>query len=379
MGLLRLWLAIAVAMEHADGWFKPLDATLAVHAFYLISGFYIQLVVAGRYFPQGINHRSLGRFYASRMLRIYVPYLICLGLTLLALLAYNWIASHDTTLMADLKALNQGSPWAKIYFWASQAGIFGLDWMRFLAFDKQGGDFLWMHAQLPAFPERYVPGSSLIILPQSWSLALELCFYLIAPFILLKRTRWVAGVAAISVALRFCLPGLMHYDPFDHRWLIGFFPTELGTFLLGALACRAYMLSGKRLAAQPEMGALALLALLLYMVFYDAVGGGLGNLFYWLFLALTLASLPALFALGRNRKWDRFIGELSYPVYLLHFLVRDMLLTQAWAHNEWRNVIVVFFTLLLAAGMVWLIDLPLSRYRHRHFVTSSAKSAQALD
>ena len=37
--------------------------------------------------------------------------------------------------------------------------------------------------------------------------------------------------------------------------------------------------------------------------------------------ALMLAALPFVFALTRENTADRWLGELSYPVYLLHFPV----------------------------------------------------------
>ena len=37
--------------------------------------------------------------------------------------------------------------------------------------------------------------------------------------------------------------------------------------------------------------------------------------------ALMLAALPFVFALTREHTADRWLGELSYPVYLLHFPV----------------------------------------------------------
>ena len=74
MGVLRLWLAIAVVLEHTSPWkgilAQPLNGNLAVSAFYVISGFYIQLLISDKYAGQPNWIRN---FYASRALRRKTP------------------------------------------------------------------------------------------------------------------------------------------------------------------------------------------------------------------------------------------------------------------------------------------------------------------
>ena len=55
----------------------------------------------------------------------------------------------------------------------------------------------------------------------------------------------------------------------------------------------------------------------------------------WRFTAASLALLctviltvPYLFKLTRNLAWDRYLGELSYPLYICHFLIGWMVLPE---------------------------------------------------
>ena len=57
MGVLRCLLALSVLLVHdLDGWFKLIDGVAAVQCFYLISGFYMALVLNERY-------ANVGSFY----------------------------------------------------------------------------------------------------------------------------------------------------------------------------------------------------------------------------------------------------------------------------------------------------------------------------
>ena len=73
MGILRFFLASAVLLTHAQASFQPLGGALAVSAFYVISGFYMQLLFAEK-FTSG----QVLPFYKSRALRIFPLYYVFL-------------------------------------------------------------------------------------------------------------------------------------------------------------------------------------------------------------------------------------------------------------------------------------------------------------
>src|SRR3954465_4429480 len=79
MGAVRLFLALAVLVYHRVGqksflpsidiW--PLPGNSAVEAFFLVSGFFMSLVLTTRY-----ANLPLRAFYVSRALRLYPTYLL---------------------------------------------------------------------------------------------------------------------------------------------------------------------------------------------------------------------------------------------------------------------------------------------------------------
>ncbi len=85
----------------------------------------------------------------------------------------------------------------------------------------------------PNFSKSDLPLYPGLIIPQAWTLGLEVSFYLIAPFIL-TRKKILFLLLMLSFALRIFLYqiGLGREDP----WVYRFFPTELVFFILGALS-----------------------------------------------------------------------------------------------------------------------------------------------
>ena len=75
-----------------------------------------------------------------------------------------------------------------------------------------------------------------LLVPQAWSLSMELMFYALAPFLARLDWRTLLAIACLSLALRFAGGAL----PVDFGlWAGRFFPTVLFLFLLGMLAQRA--------------------------------------------------------------------------------------------------------------------------------------------
>ena len=79
MGVLRLILAISVVLAHAGSLFgfSLIGGQLAVQAFYIISGFYMSLILNEKY----IKKNSYWLFISNRLLRLYPIYGIILILT----------------------------------------------------------------------------------------------------------------------------------------------------------------------------------------------------------------------------------------------------------------------------------------------------------
>lgn len=186
-----------------------------------------------------------------------------------------------------------------------------------------------------------------LTIPQAWSLGVELSFYLVAPFFLNLRSRWLVLVAFCTLTAKMAALSALHLgDPWTYR----FFPFELGYFLLGALAFRY----------RGWVDHLTPRSIEKYCVYLLAVGFAafrvpvnLSTLEYPLALACVL---PFMFRVTSELKVDRLLGELSYPFYIFHLLAFEVAtkVTLEWLHWSNNSVAWVGLGLTLAASVIAL-------------------------
>jgi peptidoglycan/LPS O-acetylase OafA/YrhL len=374
MGLIRLLLAVAVLLGHCPPGMlgHMLHPALAVQCFYAISGFLIQFVIATRYAG---SQGWCGRFYVSRALRIYPLYLLFLLPTL-----FYFGAGSFPTYVKD-------GDWSAVFAWLfSNAFIFGQDVLRFFYFNMDTHHFALLPATEAA--RANLPIGTMQPLGQSWTLAIEFDFYLLAPFLLLRSTRFIGVLTMLLIALRFMVVGLL---PFRPQWLYEFFPCELAVFLSGALACRFYFafLQSGRLAerfaraggdGRKKLLRLSTLLVLSLCVLYRVIHVGFWGHFdapplgapggYWMVLILTIMVLPFAFHFSRSYAFDRYIGELSYPLYISHMTV--LALFRYSFDDRYTAAIVLVICLGLSMLAILCIEQPLDAFRHRMFYRSHA-------
>jgi peptidoglycan/LPS O-acetylase OafA/YrhL len=151
-------------------------------------------------------------------------------------------------------------------------------------------------------------------------LGVELLFYLCAPLLVRRSPRIILSVLLASLALR----GFVYFhlgwthDPWTYR----FFPLELAFFLAGSLAYQLYRRIRTRIAARrvllPAM-ALFFTICLLYQFVPEWEAGGV-VIRQWIFYTVAWVAIPWLFTASKDSRIDRYLGELSYPLYIVHFL-----------------------------------------------------------
>jgi peptidoglycan/LPS O-acetylase OafA/YrhL len=204
---------------------------------------------------------------------------------------------------------------------------------------------------------------NLLIVPPAWSLSVEIYFYLLAPWIVRLRTPAIFALIAASLLCRAILAWQLGWqgDPWSYR----FSPSELAFFLTGVLAYRANV--HDRLSIFPWT--LTLLVL----------GGSLGlaetlglwqpdmPLLRWArvpLFAFLAAGTPMLFSLTKDWRFDRQIGELSYPLYVSHFLVIWVVgfVFADLATAAARLTLAVCAILAALALRKW-VDVPVDRFR----------------
>ncbi|MEW5774960.1 MAG: acyltransferase [Thermodesulfobacteriota bacterium] len=355
MGLLRLLLAFAVLAGHTGVLdFEILPGPVAVRAFFLLSGFTMALVLETRY--AGLPRRS---FYLSRLLRLAPAYAVVLALSLAAMLALD---SHpflrrDTLLglvLADVRTL-------AAWLWTNLA-VFGQEAMYWLRV-APGGALAWSPGPVAASAKAY----TLLLVPQAWSLSLEFCFYLAAPWIFSRGPRLVGGLLLASLALHVGLDrAFPQLDPVWQRIL----PTQLYLFLAGYFSHAIYA----RLRDTPRarfLGHGLLLLLALFGALYEILSGPMR---FAVFQCLLCLALPVVFLAFRNNPLDRFLGRLSYPFYLVHFLVIGVFEDRL---GEAGPLALVGLVLAGALALHLGVEVPFERVRRRLVARGAAHGRSA--
>lgn len=351
MGILRFLLALSVAWTHAE---LPhgLSGELCVTVFFVISGFYMTLVLNNN--PVYLSPKA---FYFQRMLRIFPAYWAILLLSL----AFSLFESQHRPVSMLSEYFDRGdmSIGFLLAYCASQVLIVGQDALLFLDMDTTGRIFFQGDIS-----QATNPLNRLNFIGQAWSLALELMFYAIAPFLLRRSVGCLIAVALSSFAIRLALALWLGYvgDP----WTTRFFPSELSFFVLGALAYR--------LVIQRQIGS-RILGFLKYLILVSLIVGSLivnhfgrtnhHNLFTLVPLTVwtLVAAIPLLFLATQRSAFDREIGELSYPLYICHILVFQV------GHNLYgrtrtTDIALMIVSIAFAYLLKQFIDKPVDRYRH---------------
>lgn len=366
MGLFRLLLAMSVLLAHADGvhGYAMLGGDVAVQAFYLVSGFYMALVLNEKY---AAGRAGTLTFYTNRALRIYPTYWLILVLAV-AFYGGMYLSGRGPGVwgphIAFFRHLVAPTWW---YLIGSQILLFSIDLTNFLAV-APAGHLYWIANFHPATG---IAGYQILFVPQAWTLGLELIFYAIAPFIVRRRPAVVALVALLSLALRIVAYGHgRDYDPWTYR----VFPFELSTFLWGSLSYRAFAWLRDRSWSEGFvlwLPAAALLALTLSYPWLFAFGGG-----RWWYLGAVAFLLPALFLKTGRIGLDRFLGELSYPFYLCHVLVLTVIDTaDPQLTGKYRTYAAIAVSIGVSALAEISVNAPIDRYRQRRVKRRAATAS----
>ncbi|MBO0948727.1 acyltransferase family protein [Fibrella forsythiae] len=376
MGLLKVLLAAMVVFVHAGQLpgFPTMGGSIAVQAFYIISGFYMALILNEKYVDQPHAYRL---FLTNRVLRLLPIYYVVVGLTLLVALVMTITLGEPR--MEFFQAIrtngNRLAPSTSALLLITNLTLVGQDWLSFLTVSPATGTLVFTGD----FSHAWINLNSFLVAHPSWTVGLELTFYLIAP-LLVRRPLWVMVlVMTLSIAIRAALRYFAHLD--SMAWTYRFFPAELLYFLAGGLAYKAYRhLKNRTLPGWLCPAAIAIA--LLYTAFFglihqqltqQGVPGGLSSAVYRLVITATL---PLVFIGSKHNKFDASIGELSYPLYLVHFLVWETL--GAWHIG---GAYINLYTLVIATGLAYginqLVGQPIEQLRQRIFNKNSPKKPVA--
>jgi len=367
MGAIRLFLAIAVVQSHVRSHVLTpanlfignvivlgMNGGYAVLFFFVVSGFLISFVLDEKYNRPG----GTADFYRARMLRIYPLW---------------WSLYIIVPFLTEggLRAFVDSRHW---YDLATGFFLYGSDWL--LSF--------WTY---PAPYTAPMPHG----LELGWTLASEMMFYLLAPFVLRSRLLpWL--VFGASAATRVVMVSLHPQGAVDGGWesyCYYFLPATIMFFMLGHLARR--LSTHLKLRQRNAWLALGLAA---FVCLAQNGRFGFDNIGLYLSILLFAISLPAIFAATKDNRICNFLGDLTYPLYLSHGVMMALIASPDSYLNRLLGQMVALTPALplfganglrtkaaLISVAVWLIALAIAAIVHfliERPATSFMRSALAI-
>jgi peptidoglycan/LPS O-acetylase OafA/YrhL len=244
------------------------------------------------------------------------------------------------------------------------------------------------------FTHGFYPGWINQVVPGGWSIAVEMTFYAIVPF-LYRRIRTLKGsIKVLLIAEAFALLatylvrkyGLLDaHDPAVVTAFLGFcFPRHFPIFLMGIVLyfLLEEMEEGGRLCLRddrPSKGRISLLMLVTSAICYSIIAivhiSGINLFLFGLAMMLAswaLAIAPLKVAVNRV---SCYLGRVSYSAYLAHFavlevverlLLRSNLPAHGWfVHYSALTLLSLAGTVALSTVMFRVIERPCQRWGKR--------------
>ena len=367
MGLIRLILAISVLLAHMQSFnhrsaktvlgFTFVDPIAAVQCFFMLSGFYMALVLNEKYKGPG----SYVTFVTQRFFRLYPTYWLILGCVVVGelVVAFTQGNRHEMTYTMEYWVSSHAvlTWFTSAVLVVSNLALFGLNDLYLFYVSLTTGSLGTSSSALPSNI-----ASVYTIVPPAWSLGIEVVFYSVAPFLVRRSPAWQAGLLVLLLALRFAL--MFGLDIPFRPYIFISAPLQFVYFLAGSLAYQLYL----RRASFPRLyigsGIPWVVLILIITLFYHRLPYGKSA---WVVLYPALFfSIPALFALTKNSFWDRQIGELSYPFYLIHYSIIELanvVSDHITFSANGATIACLLVTLVLSIAVVQLVEVRIDRFR----------------
>lgn len=369
VGGFRLLFAVAVIMSHSGSIFgyTLLNGDIAVESFFIISGFYMALILTKKYTGKG----SYKLFISNRLLRLYPIYWFILGVAVvLSIITLLWL-HHSFLLTTYIQNWNIINIQTKFFLIISNIFIFFQDWILFFDFNPSTGSLVFTWNSKILHP---LLGQNFLFIPQAWTIGIELSFYLIAPFIVKLRSRDISLIIIASILIKILL---YYLGLFGGPWNYYFFLTELALFLVGILCYRLHeniainetTFSIIAVNINKKIIYCLVFFLICFTIFYNNIPNWIipVGCEYWGYLLVFSMALPFLFKLTKDSSLDRSIGELSYPVYISHWLLISLAgyTFGRYVNPDINNIVLILVCIIVSIGLNYFIQSPIDRYRQK--------------
>lgn len=363
MGTLRTVLALLVVHFHVSFLRATdlIDVTLpdgrvAVQMFYLISGFFMALILNEKYI--GIPNATR-LFYTNRILRLWPVILVVHVLIIL-----SWLV------MGQVVLVGRQQPIGEFLAWLAQLDVLSLAYLLFTNVFILGHDYIFFVRIDPASGISFAPfqlhpahnGITLSLNHPLFTVAIEAAFYLVSPLLL---RRGFAVPFALFIAGGLYHVALWYTGRYNFLWGYHFFVSAAYFYFLGACAYHLYRWIRSREALHRQLLHWKWPTLAVCMLGFALMYGLYGTSSYAsLYMALVLAPVvPVLFLLTQNSRIDRYIGELSFSIYVIHYPA--LLTLNLFVPPEYMFRATVAVSVLGAMLLYQFVEKPVDRWRQR--------------
>lgn len=344
MGLLRVLLSIAVLVSHSENllFLRMPAGSMAVEAFFIISGFYMSLIITDKY---SLQKNGYWLFISNRFLRLYPAYWIIAIFTIVVSLMVGFLSNDHLILQPYFEQVHSLNFSSIIFLFFTNTIIFFQDVVMYLGLNPSGGlQFV------KNFNETDPKLWNFLIVPQAWSIGIELVFYLLAPFFFKLKNYQLAICFFLSVAIKlYILKSTLNFDPWNHR----FMPAEVCYFITGIFIHRFYQFI-KQYNIYKKILYIPFVTMIIATAFFQYIPSPTNDIRFNLYLTLLIICMPFIFLLTRKSKLDQWLGEFTYPLYLIHFFVIEFT-TKIFIANNFNNSILAESSLLISLILSYII------------------------
>lgn len=357
MGVIRIILALSVVIAHSSPifGFTFTGGQIAVQTFYIISGFYMAFILNEKYIDK---NNSYLLFISNRFLRLFPIYWTVLLLTFLLCILGYFLLNNGLILNGYFNHTINITSWG--YFVFCNLFILGQDLALFLGLDETGSLFLTTN-----FRNTSPRIHHFLFVPQAWTIGIEIMFYLIAPFIVRRKAKFLFVILSASICIRLLIYNIgLNHDPWTYR----FFLNELVFFIIGIYSYNLYK-KIKYKEINKQSSSLIWILLVLITLFYQYLPNPY-NIKKILYFFSVFFSVPFIFILFKNNLWDRWLGELSYPIYITHiFFIKIINTFFNLASTHIYSILVIVSSILFSILLINFISKPIEKFRHKRILS----------
>jgi peptidoglycan/LPS O-acetylase OafA/YrhL len=323
-GYLRFFLAILVLLSHLKITCGINQGITAVVSFYMLAGFVVTHLLTKVFQP---GPTIIKRFFLERFLRIFPLYLYVLALTLVFLILTGFGQPYfsPVRLLANLLVIPLN------YY---------MVWDNSILQDPK----FWL-------------------VPPAWSLAAELQAYILLPLVIFSKRLKVLLAGSSFLIFMLAVTAALEPDYFGYRLIPGvFFMFIIGTCLYKSTRIPEQADTFDRIF--PPFCYLVAIFCLPVMGFLGSVKRGV---VLEVFLGLLLG-IPIIHYLSRNPlrlPLDRLLGDLSYGIFISHFLSMWILiyLFHLQASSLGGATAIFLFAVVISFVGTFILERSLFKYR----------------